>query len=104
MLVHSSSGHKHALGELLQDPSVQMQLSDTKYAKEVAALESFYKILASDDSRAFYGYDYVVRASEVGAVDTLMVTDELFRSSDLVERKKYIQLVEKVRELGNPFH
>jgi protein pelota len=99
-LARASSGHKHALGEVLQDPAIQSQLADTKYAREISSLESFYRILATDDSRAFYGYDYVVKASDLGAIETLLVTDGLFRSSDLVERKRYIQLVEKVREYG----
>ncbi len=100
MLAHSSSGHKHALSEILQDPTIAARLSDTKYAKEISALETFYRILGSDDSRAFYGFEYVVKASEMGAIETLMVTDGLFRSSDLVERRKYISIVERVRELG----
>lgn len=84
----------------MQDPAIQSQLSETKYASEIRALESFYRILASDDSRAFYGYEYVIKASELGAIETLLVTDGLFRSSDLLERKKYIRLVERVREYG----
>lgn len=110
LLVHSSSGHKHALTEILQDPGVQSKLADTKYAKEVQALDSFYKILGSDPSRAFYGYEYVIRASELGAIETLMVTDGLFRllnlirSSDVAERKRYIALVEQVKSMGGNVH
>lgn len=100
MLVHSSSGHKHSLSEVLQDPTIQSRLSDTKFSKEVSTLEAFYRILGSDDSRAFYGFEFVEKASEMGAIETLLVTDGLFRSSDLTERKKYIALVERVRELG----
>ncbi|KAJ3361618.1 hypothetical protein HDU91_003827, partial [Kappamyces sp. JEL0680] len=65
ILVHANSGHKHALGEVLQDPGIQSRLSDTKYAKEMAALETFYRILGSDDSKAFYGFEYVEKASEM---------------------------------------
>ncbi|KAJ1553092.1 hypothetical protein HK096_009257, partial [Nowakowskiella sp. JEL0078] len=32
--VHCSSGRKHALQEILQDPIIQSQLSDTKFSKE----------------------------------------------------------------------
>ncbi|KAI8924878.1 hypothetical protein BC831DRAFT_463271, partial [Entophlyctis helioformis] len=78
VLVHCSSGHKHALTEVLQEPAIQARLSDTKYAREVRTLESFYKILASEPSKAFYGYKYVQKAAERNAVGVLMVSDALF--------------------------
>jgi protein pelota len=63
VLVHSSSGHKHALQEVLADEGVMRQLSDTKYAKgttelntEQKAMSEFFKILSSDPCRAFYGF------------------------------------------------
>jgi protein pelota len=100
LLAHSSSGHKHALQELLQDPQIQLKLSDTKYAKEVASLDLFYKTLSMDPAKAFYGYEYVVKAGEYGAIDMLLVSDALFRSSDVQERKVYIQLVDQVKQMG----
>ncbi|KAI8905047.1 eRF1 domain 1-domain-containing protein [Gorgonomyces haynaldii] len=78
MLIHSSSGHKHALGEMLQDPQVQQQLSETKYCQEVKSLQDFYLILGQDQSRAFYGIE----------------------SANIQERKRYIQLVEDVKSMG----
>ncbi|KAJ3127844.1 hypothetical protein HK098_005738 [Nowakowskiella sp. JEL0407] len=116
--VHCSSGRKHALQEVLQDPTVQNQLSDTKFSREVQTITRFYQMLGNDPSRAFYGYDHVAQAAERGAVEILMVTDGLFRytylvpfeemlltitfqrSKDLNERRKYIQLVEQVRAQG----
>ena len=100
VLAHASSGHKHALGEILQDPGIQQQLATTKYAQEVQSLAQFYKILGEDPCKAFYGYDYVIKAAEQGAIHTLMMTDDLFRSHDVKERKKYIQLVELVKSFG----
>ena len=79
VLMHCSSGHKHALEEILQDPSMQLKLSDTKYAKEIITLDQFYKMLGSDPARAFYGLNYVLKASEKGAIETLMMMDSLFR-------------------------
>ncbi|CAG8710254.1 5975_t:CDS:2, partial [Acaulospora colombiana] len=69
---------KHALQEILQDTAIQSQLSDTKYAKEVIALDRFYKMLNEDQDRAFYGWDHVKKAEERGAIGTLLLSDELF--------------------------
>ena len=77
--VHSSSGHKQALQEVLADPAVQSRLSDTKYAKEVRALDEFFSMLNNDPDRAYYGWDHVRKANEIGAVGTLLLTDSLFR-------------------------
>ncbi|RKP38134.1 pelota [Dimargaris cristalligena] len=100
LLIHCSSGHKHALQEVMQDPTVRSRLADTKATREIRTLEDFYKMLNDDADRAYYGYEYVARANEQGAVDRLLITDELFRSSDIKTRKKYIELVEQVRANG----
>ncbi|KAI7906771.1 uncharacterized protein BX663DRAFT_466953 [Cokeromyces recurvatus] len=104
VLIHSSSGHKHALTEVMQDPSVQVKLADTKAAREVQALDKFYEMMNNDPDRAFYGFEHVAIANERGAIGTLLVTDGLFRSADIATRKKYVGLVEQVRaQNGNVF-
>ncbi|XP_037090933.1 LOW QUALITY PROTEIN: protein pelota-like [Pollicipes pollicipes] len=100
LLVHASSGFKHSLKEVLQDPAVMARLSDTKAAGEVKALETFYRTLQDDPSKAYYGYKHVERANEAQAIETLLCSDKLFRSLDLSERKKYVALVDSVREYG----
>lgn len=101
LLVHASSGFKHSLKgnlshepysgvvkylliasffvEVLQDPAVQVKLSDTKAASEVKALEQFYQILQNEPAKAFYGKNHVIRAAEAQAVETLLISDNLFR-------------------------
>ncbi|KAJ2781787.1 Translation factor pelota [Coemansia javaensis] len=94
LLVHTSSGHKGALEEVMRDPQTRARLADTKSAQEARAIDAFYQMLASDSDRALYGYADVAKAAEHGAIGTLMVTDELFRAADVQTRKKYIRLVE----------
>lgn len=55
VLVHSSSGHKHALKEVLADPVVVSRIANTKAAGEIATLNEFYDMLKANPSRAFYG-------------------------------------------------
>jgi len=98
MLVHSSSGHKHALKEVLADPQVLTSLADTKATGEIRALNDFYDMLKNEPDRAFYGIKHVECAAERMAIQTLLVTDELFRSASLPTRKRYVQLVELVKE------
>jgi protein pelota len=55
-------------------------------------------MLASDEQRAWYGPDHVSLAVDRGAVGTLLISDELFRAGDPEVRKRYVSLVEDVRE------
>lgn len=55
-------------------------------------------MLASDEQRAWYGPDHVALAADRGAVGTLLISDELFRAGDPVVRKRYVSIVEDVRE------
>jgi protein pelota len=55
-------------------------------------------MLASDEQRAWYGPDHVALAADRGAVGTLLISDELFRAGDPQVRKRYVSIVEDVRE------
>lgn len=100
MLVHSSSGHKYSLKEILSDPTVTSRLSDTKAAGEVKALEDFYKMLQHEPDRAFYGLAHVEKAADALAIDTLLISDNLFRHQDVPTRSRYVRLVDSVRDNG----
>ncbi len=79
LLVHANSGHKHAVAEILADPHIAPKLADTKAAAEIKALEQFYQTLSTDTDRAVYGYKAVRQAADSLAVETLLVSDNLFR-------------------------
>ena len=100
MLVHSSSGHKHALKEVLAQEEVRSRLADTKAVSEVRALESFFEMLNTDEHRAYYGYNHVRAALDMGAVATLLLVDGLFRADHIATRRKYVKLVEDARAAG----
>ncbi|KAI6134958.1 eRF1 domain 1-domain-containing protein [Pisolithus croceorrhizus] len=98
--VHVSSPHVHSLMEVLKSPEIVAQLKETKFAREGIVLDKFFKMLASDEMRAWYGPDHVCLAADRGAVGTLLISDELFRSSDPKTRKKFVSLVEGVQRKG----
>ncbi|CAH2086260.1 unnamed protein product [Euphydryas editha] len=100
LLVKASSGFKHSLKEVLQEPAVMNKISDTKAASEVKLLESFYTMLQLEPAKAFYGKKHVERANEAMAIETLMISDKLFRCQDIQMRKEYVSLVDSVRENG----
>nr|CAD2174310.1 unnamed protein product [Meloidogyne enterolobii] len=101
ILVHSSSGFKHSLNEVLSDVAVSQRLSETKAQAEVKALNTFLELMCTDPQRAVYGYKHVIYAREQQSIETLMVSDSLFRSKDITQRRKYVQLVERIKEQGS---
>ncbi|KAH3669505.1 hypothetical protein OGAPHI_001626 [Ogataea philodendri] len=101
VVAHSSTGYLQGLEEALKSPELQKQLSDTKFQRNVMLFDEFSKLLNDDDGKAWYGEAEVTKAVELqGAVRTLMVTDSLFKSDDLAQRKKYVSLTEQVKENG----
>lgn len=101
LLVHSNSGFKSALTEVLADPMVLAKLEDTKAITEVRALERFFETLELDQDRAYYSWGHVSRAHyEYQAIEKLLISDKLFRSARIADRKKYIKLVDDVKANG----
>ncbi|KAF8205110.1 eRF1 domain 1-domain-containing protein, partial [Pholiota molesta] len=98
--VHISSPHVHSLVEVLRSPEIAHRLKETKYAREGIALDKFFKMLGNDEMRAWYGPDHVRLAGDRGAIGTLLISDNLFRSSDPATRKNYVTLVEDVQHKG----
>ncbi|XP_017785350.1 PREDICTED: protein pelota [Nicrophorus vespilloides] len=100
MLIHSTTGFKHSLQDVLQDPAVVNKIADTKAAGEVKALEQFYTTLQCEPAKAFYGKKHIEAANESQAIETLLISDSLFRSQDVNLRKEYVKIVDSVRESG----
>lgn len=104
VLAHASSGYKHSLGEVLNAPNVMSLIKDTKAAQEVKALKDFHEMMSNDPTRACYGPKHVEVANEQLAIQTLLITDELFRNSDILTRRKYVELIESVKNTGGTAH
>ncbi|KAH0902495.1 LOW QUALITY PROTEIN: hypothetical protein HID58_041998, partial [Brassica napus] len=100
ILVHTNSGYRHSLGEVLNAPNVMNLIKDTKAAKEVKALNDFFTMLSNDPARACYGPKHKLLMNEWQSKHALLITDELFRNSDVKTRKKYVDLVESVKDSG----
>ncbi len=79
---------------------VVYRINNTKAFGEVKALDSFFDTMQHDPEKAYYGLAHVQRATEQKAVDTLLLSDALFRSDDVKTRQMYVQLCSDVKEHG----
>ncbi|KKK24861.1 hypothetical protein P175DRAFT_0471975 [Aspergillus ochraceoroseus IBT 24754] len=103
VVVHSASGYLHSLTEVLQSPTVKAMLSDTKHARETKLMDEFEEQLRKETNRATYGPREVESAVDQGAVGrgggVLIISNRLFRSQDVTERKRWVSLVDRVRDV-----
>ncbi|KAI1362203.1 hypothetical protein F5Y08DRAFT_341847 [Xylaria arbuscula] len=103
-VVHSSSGHLHSLNEVLKSSEVTSTMKEMKFSKETRFMDDFFAALRKDDGRAWYGTAPVEKAVREGAVGrgggVLLINNSLFRSLDIRTRKRYVALVDKVKEDG----
>ncbi|KAJ5095795.1 hypothetical protein NUU61_005151 [Penicillium alfredii] len=103
VVVHSASGYMNSLAEVLQSPAVKAILADTKYARETKLMDDFLEQLRKETNKATYGPREVESAVDQGAVGrgggVLIVSNRLFRSQDVAERKRWVSLVDRVRDV-----
>lgn len=101
-VTHSSNAHLSSLAEVLKSPAVMNRLRNTRFARETQLLDQFYESLRRDDGKAWYGPKEVEKCVDKGAVGrgggVLLISNDLFRAKDVKERKKWVALVDRVRE------
>ncbi|KAL1596490.1 Translation factor pelota [Paraconiothyrium brasiliense] len=103
VVAHSAGEHVHNLAEVLASPACTAKLSDAKFTRETALMDTFMKHMRLEDGRAAYGPREIERAVESGAVGrgggVLLISNTLFRSHNLVERKRWVALVDRVKDI-----
>ncbi|KAI9659105.1 MAG: Translation factor pelota [Bathelium mastoideum] len=103
LTTHSASGHVYALNEVLASPAVKARLKDTKYMRETLLMDKLAELLRRNDGRAWYGHKEVIRAVDEHAVGrgggVLLISNALFRSQDIETRRKWVGLVDRVRDV-----
>lgn len=103
IVVQASSGHMHSLTEVLQSPTVQAKLADTRYARETKLMDDIFTHLRQETNKATYGHREVEKAVEDGAVGpgggVLIISNRLFRADDIRERKRWVALVDRVTDV-----
>ncbi|PIA29743.1 hypothetical protein AQUCO_05800086v1 [Aquilegia coerulea] len=88
------------LKEILDTPAVKKFVQNSDESEGSDIYEEFTDMLAIDANRVCYGSKCVEMANEFEAIKTLLITDDLFRSSNIVTREKYESLVVSVKKSG----
>ncbi|KAK7337154.1 hypothetical protein VNO77_17715 [Canavalia gladiata] len=99
-IVVAGSGNKCELGEVLGDRAVMDLIKDSNVGVEMRALRELWEMVCNNSDRACYGPKSVECAHEMRAIETLLISDELYRSAEIGTRQKYEGLVKSVKEAG----
>ncbi len=104
VVVHTSTGNTHSLNEALRSPEVAARMSNAKSRSESKIMDEVMERLRKDDGRVAYGVLPVTHAVDEGAVGrgggVLLINNGLFRSQDIATRKRFVAIVDKVKEYG----
>jgi protein pelota len=96
----ASNLNPHNLLDVLKEPRIAELLADTKAAHEVKLLDQFHACNTNDPDRCTFGLKHVMKAADSCAIKHLLLSDSLFRSTDVKERQMYGQLIGDVKENG----
>jgi protein pelota len=96
----TTSGHKSAIEEILSSPDIMSRLTDVKVMDEVRILRQFTSMLDNDPNRTCYGIKEVLNANEQIAIESLLISDKMYRSDNYEERNRYVELIDSVKHSG----
>jgi protein pelota len=107
----TSSATRAGINEILKRGTLDRIIKESEIIKESQIIQKFFTHLQKDDGLAVYGLEQIKEADDVGAVKTLIVSEEKIREDEIdqlanrVEKKKgQVEIVSRTHELGEQFH
>ncbi|XLS50489.1 hypothetical protein HN51_011166 [Arachis hypogaea] len=100
IVVAAGSGCNGDLKDLLGESTVMNLMKDSMVRLQIRALRKVWDMVSSDSDCACYRLKSVESAQEMGAIETLLISDELYRSDEVATRKRYGCLVKAVKDSG----
>ena len=100
VLSHCSSGFKHSLKEILNNSEVTRRIENMSCSQENKILNRFFELLAKTEEKITYGPKSVTIALREMAVETLLISDKLFRAKNVEQRKFYVEMHENALRDG----
>jgi len=99
-MIHANTGGRVGLHEVLSRNLPEKIAEDQRVVYETRLLEEFFKRIGQGKTTIAYGMENVKYAIEIGAVETLMIADNMLRVFEVEKRRKIDELVEKNSQMG----
>ncbi|SCA48476.1 PelOta protein homologue, putative [Plasmodium ovale] len=100
LIIKTSSIYKTSINEIINDEHMKKKILNMKVVSHIDILNTFYKIFEKNEEKVCYGDAEVRHASSQNAIDSLLITDSIFRNCDVLRRKAYVSMVEQVKKTG----
>lgn len=94
-----ANGGYAGIQELINRGALREVLTGTAIEKASKALEEFEYLLANNESRVAYGLAHVDIAADAGAVEKVVITDDMLGGFD-VDRRRVEEILKKVAKKG----
>lgn len=97
---HVSTGGIKGVKETLKRDTLKRIAKDYGLLEEEELMDKFLKLLVKDPERVAYGFNEVLKVAEIGAIEVLLITDELLTTVHTETREnieRILTLVEKYR-------
>ncbi len=106
-----SSATESGINEILKKGTLKKVIKESEIVKESEIIQEFFTHLHKDDGLGVYGLEQIKEANNVGAVQTLLVSDEKIREDEIqkiareVESKKgQVEIISRTHDLGEQFN
>jgi protein pelota len=94
-----SMGGEKGLQEIVKRGIIQRVVKESKIQKEVVALTKFFEEISKESGLASYGFKEVENSMNLGAVETLLVSNSLLRKSKAKKDKAIDVLIENIKKM-----
>jgi protein pelota len=88
------------LREVFNDMAVMNLIKDSNLGLEIRTFKELWDMVCNNSDRVCYGPKHVENAHEMKAIETLLISDDLYKNEEIDTRKKYVSLVKSVKEGG----
>ncbi len=96
----TGSSGEAGLIEMIKRGAVERAVEEARIAEEVKYLEEVFKRIGKGEDTVTYGKEECLRAAEIGAVEVLLVADELFRRAMVKGDEELLKAVEYAERTG----
>lgn len=87
--------------QAIANPDTASLFQSTRCRKDIQEWDAFQTMLSSNPDRCVYTPQMVYEAVKLGAVSSLMVSDEVFRSPEPIVRRFFLALTQMVKQGGS---
>lgn len=100
ILCDSTSSDRRAIGEVLRNKAFVSRIHDQHYIHHNRAIDTLRKRLEDNDETVAIGLEDVCKAVQLGAVDSILITEYLIRNGYTEQRKHIHHILEDAKRHG----